>query len=206
MCEPTTIMATTAAISAASTATSAIAKNQQAEAQAQHQQQVFQRNKERALEARTQKVFMENLRQQQEAQAASQRIQKTERQAAEARSRARVAAGESGVSGRSVDALLADFYQQEAEFRSAVQHNLQLSDRQSEARKDSLVTQQEGRVAAAQPQPVQRPNFLGAALQIGATGLRGAQQINKISGPSPDVSSPDNSFQGVAAAIPPGRR
>ena len=55
----------------------------------------------------------------QEQVAAAQRIQASTKKAREARSTARVSAGEAGVAGLSVDALINDLTREEADYRFA---------------------------------------------------------------------------------------
>lgn len=184
MCEP--ISATTAAVLSglaivASTASGIVgyigqsqAASQQAAYQsalAQQRNQQIAENQRLAQEAYLQQSQQINLRQQQEEEKTSQETQSAQIEAMQARARARVASGEAGVSGLSVDNLIADFYRQEDVYKQSVQRNVEFSRQQSQEDIKGLRSQAEGRYQAIQPylpEPIARPSFLGTALQIGA--------------------------------------
>jgi hypothetical protein len=143
MCEPATISLALGGLaivtSAATGIVSYIGQSQQAAAQAQYQTQVAQaRNQEimdnakLAQESYLRQAQKLNLRQQQEDEKAGQDIQQTQREAAQARATVRVAAGESGIAGLSVDNLLRDFYRQEDVFNESVRRNRDFSRLQSQ--------------------------------------------------------------------------
>src|SRR3546814_897671 len=108
--------------------------------------------------------------------AAQQDIAESARQAAQARATARVAAGEAGVSGLSVDSLLADYHRNEARYRDAVKHNREGEKAQLKLEKGGLRSQAEARIQSIRPyiaSPIQQPDYLGAALRVGS-GVLGA--------------------------------
>ncbi len=180
MCNPATAVLALGALSiVTSVATGVIqyvGQQQQAESQAQYQSALMQaRNQEIqdntaiANESFLQQTQQINLRQQQEDEKASQDIQQVQIEAAKARATARVSAGEAGVSGLSVDSLLADYYRQEDVFRESVRRNRQLGRLQSREDIKGLKAQAEGRIASVRPyvpEPIVRPSFLGTGLQI----------------------------------------
>lgn len=170
MCDPMT------AIAVASSAFQFQQQQAQASAQKEHQEAVYERNKQQAMTARNQKTQQEHLRQMQEREAAEQKMMQQGREADQARARARVSAAESGVSGNSVDQLLADFNRQENEYMTALNSNFEMSRQQSETRKEMYRNEQNSRVTNAQPSPVNEPNMLAGALRIGATGYQTRQQ------------------------------
>lgn len=109
-------------------------------------------------------------RQQQETDAAAQKIQEGNIQGAKAVSTARVAAGEAGVSGLSVNNLLNDFMAQEARYRNSVSTNLGYANSQLEAQKQGIHAEATGRAQSIQPyikEPVAKPDYVGAALRVG---------------------------------------
>lgn len=117
MCEPVTITTTTAAYisaatAAASIAASVIGQRQQADAQEKQQKLASQLERQRYLQEVT------SLRQQQsqEQVAMSQRMQEAEIKGKEAKAAAVVAAGEGGVAGLSVEALVANIARKEATY------------------------------------------------------------------------------------------
>lgn len=160
MCEPTTLALlslgiTTAGSVAGLGAQAATSKSQAAARDAQA---------EEIRKAELANYDQLQIRQQQETQAAGQQIQANQIDAAKARSTATVAAGEAGVSGLSVEALLADLYGQEARFKDGVTQNL-------ENVTDSLSLEAENiqRTSTSQtnnlPTP-DRPDYIGAGLRI----------------------------------------
>lgn len=111
-------------------------------------------------------------RQQQEADAAAQKVQEGNLQGAKARSTALVAAGEAGVSGLSVNNLINDFMAQEARYRNSVTTNLGYANQQVEAQKQGVYAEAQGRVNSVTPymkEPVAQPNYVGAALRVGGS-------------------------------------
>src|SRR5262249_22943099 len=87
-------------------------------------------------------------RQQQEADAAAHKLGVAAREGAEARSTALVAAGEAGVSGLSVNALLNDFMAQETRQREAIRSNLAGSTDQLRSEMEGVQAQAAGRIAS----------------------------------------------------------
>lgn len=197
MCEPATISLALGglaiATSAATGIVSYIGQSQQAEAQMEYQTQLMQarnqeifENAQLAQESYLQQAHQLNLRQQHEDERTSQDIQQTRLEAAQARAMTRVAAGESGVAGLSVDNLLRDFYRQEDVFNESVRRNREFSRLQTQEDMKGLRAQAQGRIAAIRPylpEPVIRPNLLGSALQIvtdvGARGSNLADQYQR---------------------------
>jgi len=189
MCEPATISLALGglaiATSAATGIVSYVGQSQQASAQASYQAQLAQarnqeilQNAQLAQESYLQQAQQLNLRQQQEDEKTSQSIQQTRLEAAQARATTRVAAGESGVAGLSVDNLLRDFYRQEDVFNESVRRNRDFSRLQTQEDIKGLQAQAQGRTASVRPytpEPVVRPNLLGTALQIvGDVASRGS--------------------------------
>ena len=110
------------------------------------------------------------LQQRQEQVAAAQRLQESTKRAREARATARVSAGEAGVSGLSVDALINDMTRQEADFRFATTQQQQMANtnRELQLRDAGLgFTNNMLRIN----RPIEQPNYLGAALGGTQTGL-----------------------------------
>lgn len=89
----------------------------------------------------------------------------------EAQSTAKVAAGEAGAEGNSLDALLNDFKRTEGTYAAMTESNRTGARIAAEETKKALKMQAEGRVASIQPYtpaPVTQPDYLGAALRIGS--------------------------------------
>ena len=163
MCSP---LIASSLIGAAGTASSLIGQSQQASAQREAQQIASRQEKQRYLA----EVSAMRTQQQQEAIARSQRIEESSRKAMEARATATVAAGEAGVSGISVDALLGDLSRQQSEYEFSVQRQAQLTGviRQ-------LALQEAGlgfsRNMLRINQPIAQPDYLGSVTQGLQSGL-----------------------------------
>jgi hypothetical protein len=88
---------------------------------------------------------------------------------------ARVASAEAGVSGLSVDALMTDFFAQEARYRDSLRQNLGYVRNQLQREGEGATTVAKGRVQSIQPflaSPVNQPNYLAAGLRIGGDALK----------------------------------
>jgi hypothetical protein len=182
MCEPATISLALGGLAIATSAATGIVsymgQQRQADAGVAYQEALIQshnnqmiQNAALATESYTQQAQQLAVREQEEDEKAGQDIQQTQLEAAQARARARVAAGEAGVAGLSVDSLFADFYRQEDIFRESVRRNRELGRQQYKRNLKGLQSQAQGRIASIQPyvpKPVIRPSFLGSALQIGS--------------------------------------
>tara|TARA_B110000305_G_scaffold237531_1_gene301054 strand:+ start:522 stop:1037 length:516 start_codon:yes stop_codon:yes gene_type:complete len=164
MCEPITLAAL--ALGAASSYSQVQGQKQQAKTQAKVQANASAAERQRYL----QEVSSMRVQQGQEQVAAAQRISASARKAREARATARVSAGEAGVAGISVDALINDLTKQEAEFNFATQQQLQMNDvgREMQLKDAGLgFTNNTLRIN----KPIEQPDYLGAALSGAQTGM-----------------------------------
>ncbi len=113
--------------------------------------------------------------------AAAQRTNRGFKATRQASSTARVAAGEAGVAGVSVDLLLDDLQREQGEFADSVEQNLEITQRQVERQIRGAGARRNSRVNA-----VQAPSFLSTALRIGGVGLdfagREIARINRTQG------------------------
>jgi hypothetical protein len=169
------------AISAAGTGVSLYAQSEQSEAEAAYQKRLAEaRNQEIEETYRLAVASAENqnkplqARAVQEGEAATEEKMRNAREAAKAVATARVAAGEGGVSGTSVNTLLNDFLSQEARYRHSVNVNLDYTRDSIEYEQEANDIVTKGRVASVKPfkpSPVQQPNYVGAALRIAGSGL-----------------------------------
>jgi len=110
------------------------------------------------------------MRQAQEQEAVGRELEQVSRKSQEALSRARVSAGEAGVAGASVQALMDDYVRQEAGYRAATLRQQELGGVAT-----GLGLEQAG-FATQQRQiginrPIARPSFLTAGLQSLSGGL-----------------------------------
>jgi isopentenyl diphosphate isomerase/L-lactate dehydrogenase-like FMN-dependent dehydrogenase len=141
-------------------------QRQMADAQAKVQANASAAERQRYLH----EVSSMRIQQGQEQVAAAQRLQESTKKAREARATARVSAGEAGVAGLSVDALINDLTRKEAEYNFNTQKQLQMSDvnRTLQLRDAGLgFTNNMLRIN----KPIEQPNYLGAALSGAQTGL-----------------------------------
>jgi len=141
-------------------------QRQQAKAQAAYQAQATAAERQRLMQEQTSM----RMQQAQQQEATARELEQVSRKSQEALARARVSAGEAGVAGVSVQALMDDYTRQEAGYRAAVT-------RQQEMR--ALGTQlglEQAGFASIQRQiginqPINRPSFLTAGLQSLSGGL-----------------------------------
>ena len=141
-------------------------QRQQAKTQAKVQKNASAAERERYLR----EVSSMRVQQGQEEVAAAQRVNESARKAREARATARVSAGEAGVAGLSVDALINDLTREEAEYNFATQQQLQMNDvgRSMQLENAGLgFTNNMLRIN----KPIEQPDYLGAAISGAQTGL-----------------------------------
>lgn len=160
MCEPTTILAIA---SVASTAASVVAQGEAANAQASSNQRQY----DNTMRAYRENINQTNLAQQQEREAALMKVEDNNMKARSAQSTATVAAGEAGIAGLSVDALLGDLAGKSQRYNTSVQTNFDRSE-------SAIMNQRENVYSGAASQinglqTPQAPDYLGAALKIGTT-------------------------------------
>lgn len=157
MCEPTTLMALTVASSAAQV----IAQQQAADAQTAANQRQYQN----AMQARAANLNQTNLEMTQEREAAMQRLEENNLKAREATSTARVAAGESGVSGLSVGALLSDLGNKQNRYNTSVSTNYDRSMGAIENQRQNINANASSVINGLKTPAA--PDYFGAALRIG---------------------------------------
>jgi len=153
-------------MSAASAGAQVHGQRQQAKTQAKVQKNASEAERQRYL----QEVSSMRVQQGQEEVAAAQRVNESARKAREARATARVSAGEAGVAGLSVDALINDLTREEAEYNFATQQQLQMNDvgRSMQLENAGLgFTNNMLRIN----RPIEKPDYLGAAISGAQTGL-----------------------------------
>jgi len=155
-----------AAVGVAQTVSSIQGQRQQAEMQEQAQANASVQERQRYLA----EVSAMRTQQQQEMIARAQRIQEASKRGMEAKSRARVAAGESGVSGLSVDALMGDLTRQEAQYAFSEQQQAEMTDvnRQIQLQESGIGF---NRNMLRINKPIEQPDYLGSALGGIQSGL-----------------------------------
>ena len=171
MCFPA-IAAALPAISAGLGAGSAIlgyaGQRQQAKAQAAYQAQSAAAERQRALQEQT----SIRMRQAQEQEATARELEQVSRKSQEALARARVSAGEAGVAGASVQALMDDYTRQEAGYRAATLRQQELTGVGTQLGLEQAGLASQQRLISIN-QPIDRPSFLTAGLEAVSGGLSG---------------------------------
>ena len=162
------IAATTAALGVATTGMQFAGQRQQAKQQARYQAQAAAAERQRFLQEQT----SIRMRQAQEQEAVGRELQQVSRKSQEALARARVSAGEAGVAGASVQALMDDYTRQEGAYREAL-----LRQQEMGALATGMGLEQAGFATQQRQigirQPISRPSALTAGLQALSSGLSG---------------------------------
>ena len=141
-------------------------QKQQAKTQAKVQANASAAERERYLR----EVSSMRVQQGQEEVAAAQRVNESARKAREARATARVSAGEAGVAGLSVDALINDLTREEANYNFATQQQLQMNDVGRSMQLDNAGLSFTNNMLRIN-RPIEKPDYLGAALSGAQTGM-----------------------------------
>ena len=161
MCEPATIAF--AALSTAQGVASVVGQQQQADAQYSYQEGIIQSNKVAGMQQ------MADIRQREaeETEAISRKEFEATIEGRRARSTAVVAAGDSGASGQSVDALLNDMAMKEGRYKEALGRQKDFISTGADLNVESIKTGTANNNLRT-AQPVAQPNYLATALRIGA--------------------------------------
>jgi hypothetical protein len=125
-------------------------------------------NASAALITQNQKLQIQSLqnREEEDAAKAGQQAFESQRAARERAATARVSAGEAGVSGLSIDALMGDYSRQSGENTINILTNLDYAQRQRQLERESIGITSKSQINQL-PQ-VQSPSLLGSALETGA--------------------------------------
>jgi hypothetical protein len=167
MTDPVTMFLLSSGLSVAGAGASVMSQAGIAEAQGETNEMA----KASAMEARNANYDQLHLMAQQNQDAAEQQIFENDTEALQATERAQVAAGESGVTGLSVDALLADMYGKQARYKDGVTQNLE--NQQQQVSFEAENTDRTYRSTVQNLSPIEKPNYLGSALKAGS-GIFGA--------------------------------
>ncbi len=119
-------------------------------------------------------------RSREEDSAAAQAIAVNQREASKAKATARVASGEAGVSGLSVDALLNDFNRQEDDYTNSVLNNRAIGRRQEQGALKGIRAGYGSQLSSLRTAPVRRPSYLTPGLQIAGAGLAAGSQYRDL--------------------------
>lgn len=169
MCEPVTIASL--ALTAATTAYTTYQQKVNADAQEKYQKELHKFNSQVATENALRNYAALQRRQVQEREAAAIDIQQIAAQSTAAQGTARAAAATAGTAGLSVEALVADFERDELAFQDQVRRTSTFRDEQFRLEAEGVRAGLQGQILSTLPQPVQQPDFVGAALRIGASSV-----------------------------------
>lgn len=171
MCDPITMVA--AALGTAQTVTGYVGERQAAAAQ-----NAMVRENQKAANANLVREYADvQTRQIQEEDAAAVQKQDISREARAARATTMAAAGEAGVSGLSVDALLADVYGKEATAKDRISQNSGFTTSNLTREMDGLKAKAQDRINSMPW--VTGPSSFAAALKIGGVGLDSYNRYGK---------------------------
>jgi len=140
---------------------SLIAQQQQASAQEEYNRRQY----ENTMNSYRANIAQTNLMQSQEQEAAAQKLQDNNIRAREASSRALVAAGESGVSGMSVDALMRDISFDQGRYNSSVRSNYDRASGAIQNQRENIYADAASAINGLKTP--QMPDYFGAALRSG---------------------------------------
>ena len=182
MCDP--ISATLVAASVGSNIAGFVGARQQAKQQAAYQAQAAAAERQRFMQEQT----SIRMRQAQEQEAVGRELEQVSKKSQEALARARVSAGEAGVAGASVQALMDDYVRQEGGYRAALLRQQELSGVGTglQLEQAGFGTQQR---QIGINRPINRPSGLVASLSAFQQGLGGyatGLQIGQMRGKTTD--------------------
>ena len=166
MCLPLAAIGAIAGV--ASAGAGYIGQRQQAKAQAAYQAQSAAAERQRALQEQS-SIRMQQAQQQ---EATARELEQVSRKSQEALARARVSAGEAGVAGASVQALMDDYSRQEAGYRAATLRQQELTGVGTQLGLEQAGLASQQRLIGIQ-QPINRPSLLVSGLQAVSGGLSG---------------------------------
>jgi hypothetical protein len=165
------------AVGALSSGAQFMGQRQQAKQQRRYQAQAAEAERQRFIQEQS----ALRMRQAQEQEAMNKELGDIALKSREALSRAGVSAGEAGVSGASVDALLDDYTRQEADYRVALTRQQELQNVNTGlALTDAGYRTMQNQIGINKP--INRPSFLTAglgAVQGGMSGYRTGMQIKE---------------------------
>lgn len=171
MCGPAAIPLATLAISAVSTVASISQQQSQARATANAQNEFNRQQEQNALTARNQNLAALEAERQAALGDTREQINQNTMALRRAQATARVSAGEAGVSGLSVDALLRDLSGQAGYDNATATENYLRQDADINARRENAQIGAVNTVTSIRNPQIQAPDYLGGALRIGQAGL-----------------------------------
>tara|TARA_B100001057_G_C22619487_1_gene859891 strand:+ start:315 stop:917 length:603 start_codon:yes stop_codon:yes gene_type:complete len=146
------------------------------------EQQQYNTNRLLAQQSMLEQAGQLSLRESQERDALLDKAMANKIEAAKAKGRTIASAGEAGVSGLSIAALVADIERTKLNNQGTINRNFDAIQQQGIYDRKALESQAQGRVNnMALPTA---PSLLGTGLQIAGLGLQGYNKYNKINNPN----------------------
>lgn len=143
------------------------------------QEKAYRKSADIANKQAEQSYFNLSLKQASERAATARRIQDIEVDARQAEAVAVSRAAEAGVTGASLTAYLQEFARDKGEAIAFEQRNIHLQEAEAEIQRQSIQTRTEASILAAQPAPVEQPDFIGAAFNIAGAAAKWHARENK---------------------------
>lgn len=159
------------AITAATTAASMSAAQSNAKKQLEYNKQVQEQTSKAANDAQVDQTKQLNLALIQEQAGVSDDAKSVQKDKLKAVGRTKVASGEAGVSGISLDNLVGDFNRQESTYIDSLKYNLDMSEDNMMANSKGINANAANRINGARGGIVKRPDMYSAALGIGSQSL-----------------------------------
>jgi len=149
-----------AALQIASAVGSVVAQKSAADSQAESNRRQY----ENTMRAYRENINQTNLMQQQEREGSMQKLEANDIAARAAASKARVSAGENGISGLSVDALIGDISMKENRYDSSVVTNFDRAEGAIRNQRENVYANAASTINSLQTPAM--PDYLGAGLKI----------------------------------------
>ncbi|MFN4278305.1 MAG: hypothetical protein ACK4FJ_18585 [Ferrovibrio sp.] len=162
-------------------AAGAVSQHQAGKAEAKANNDWVNQNAQRAAQATRDQYADLQLQREQERQAAAQEKQDISLDAIKARATARVAAGEAGVSGLSVDQLIADYYDRELTAKDRINQQTEWKSQQIANQMSGVKAQGDDRINSQRMKA--GPSFFDAGLRIVGAGIDSYSNYMKWSDP-----------------------
>jgi hypothetical protein len=160
----------TASLAIASIAAGYAAQRQQVQRQSKYQNEMYSKNAESALNNYYAAQKQLGIRAQQDEISTSEEAALARSVALTDRSTAEVMAGESGVTGNSIQSLFSSYDAIDAANQMKISRNQKWRIAQANEDAKSARAQTQSAISSATPQPLSLPSLLQAGLQIGAVG------------------------------------
>jgi len=179
MCDPVSIGIATIGLTAGSSALSFMSAKKDAQKAALDNKHNYEANKQAAIDAAMLNEHELSLRQSEEFLANSAQLQDMTRQETANLSTTTVSAAEAGVSGNSLDAVLADIKGKSSLNKTRLQENSQMRTDQLGRDKESVLVEAKNNIATVRQTNVRQPSILTPIFQTGAAALGAYDQYQQ---------------------------